>query len=219
MARWPLRLPEPSLNDGTPRACWQVGLPDPRPLSTFSPTPPPKQEPRTACPRPQELSQARPPCTTNGNAWSSVPSTPSTTSCSSSSSARRLPMRSARGDHHPPQPLEKQGSQRRGNPPGSQSKAGAEPRGFLLPHPLPGLWDSETESASCACSPLWPQPQIRPHPFIWTLIPHSPLASQLLVYLVQSRLHRAPAMTLPLSCSQSSHGSPVPLAEVPSSAV
>ncbi|XP_059761946.1 josephin-2 isoform X2 [Balaenoptera ricei] len=69
-------------------------------------------EPRTACPRPQELSQARPPCTTNGNAWSSVPSTPSTTSCSSSSSARRLPMRSARGDHHPPQPLEKQGSQR-----------------------------------------------------------------------------------------------------------
>ncbi|XP_059761945.1 josephin-2 isoform X1 [Balaenoptera ricei] len=70
------------------------------------------QEPRTACPRPQELSQARPPCTTNGNAWSSVPSTPSTTSCSSSSSARRLPMRSARGDHHPPQPLEKQGSQR-----------------------------------------------------------------------------------------------------------
>ncbi|XP_059987780.1 josephin-2 isoform X1 [Lagenorhynchus albirostris] len=70
------------------------------------------QEPRTACPRPQELSQARPPFTTNGNAWSSVPSTPSTTSCSSSSSARRLPMRSARGDHHPPQPLEKQGSQR-----------------------------------------------------------------------------------------------------------
>nr|XP_030705739.1 josephin-2 isoform X3 [Globicephala melas] len=69
-------------------------------------------EPRTACPRPQELSQARPPFTTNGNAWSSVPSTPSTTSCSSSSSARRLPMRSARGDHHPPQPLEKQGSQR-----------------------------------------------------------------------------------------------------------
>ncbi|XP_033273057.1 josephin-2 isoform X3 [Orcinus orca] len=70
------------------------------------------QEPRTACPRPQELSQARPPFTTNGNAWSSVPSTPSTTSCSSSSSARRLPMRSARGDHHPPQPVEKQGSQR-----------------------------------------------------------------------------------------------------------
>ncbi|XP_070306537.1 josephin-2 isoform X1 [Odocoileus virginianus] len=69
-------------------------------------------EPRAACPRPQELSQARPPCTTNGNAWSSVPSTPSTTSCSSSSSARRLPMRSARGDHHPPQPLEKQGSRR-----------------------------------------------------------------------------------------------------------
>ncbi|XP_049559484.1 josephin-2 isoform X2 [Orcinus orca] len=69
-------------------------------------------EPRTACPRPQELSQARPPFTTNGNAWSSVPSTPSTTSCSSSSSARRLPMRSARGDHHPPQPVEKQGSQR-----------------------------------------------------------------------------------------------------------
>lgn len=30
MARRPLRLPEPSLNDGAPRACWQVQLPDPR---------------------------------------------------------------------------------------------------------------------------------------------------------------------------------------------
>uniref|UniRef100_A0A9L0RFJ4 ubiquitinyl hydrolase 1 n=1 Tax=Equus caballus TaxID=9796 RepID=A0A9L0RFJ4_HORSE len=51
---------------------------------------------RTACPRPQEHSRARPPCTTNGSAWSCAPSTPSTTSCSSSSSPRRLPTRSAR---------------------------------------------------------------------------------------------------------------------------
>lgn len=64
-------------------------------------------------------------------------------------------MRSARGDHHPPQPLEKQGSQRWGNPPGSQSKAGAEPRGFLLPHPLPGL-DSGTQRLRVPPAPVHP---------------------------------------------------------------
>lgn len=151
--RGPSGCPSPHSMTVLPRACWQVRLPDPRLLSTFSPYPS-KQEPRTACPRPQELSQARPPCTTNGNAWSSVPCMPSTTSCSSSSSARRLPMRSARGDHHPPQPLEKQGSRRRGHPPGSRSKArpGAEPCGFLLPHPLPcwtpGLRNRDVTQAS-----------------------------------------------------------------------
>lgn len=120
-------------------------------------------------------------------------------------------MRSARGDHHPPQPLEKQGSQRWGNPPGSQQGRGRAPGLSAAPSPAwAGLWDSEIESASYACSPLSPQPQIRPHPFMWALIPHSPLASQLPVYLVQSRLHRAPAVTLPLPCSQCSRGSPAP---------
>ncbi|XP_047646137.1 josephin-2 isoform X2 [Phacochoerus africanus] len=90
------------------------------------------EEPRTACPRPQELSQAHPPCTTNGNAWNSVPSTPSTTSCSSSSSARRLPMRSARGDHHPPHTLEKQGSQRRATHLGLRARLAPDSR--LNPH-------------------------------------------------------------------------------------
>lgn len=47
-------------------------------------------------------------------------------------------MRSARGDHHPPQPLEKQGLRRRGHPLGLGARPEAEPCGFLLPHPLPG---------------------------------------------------------------------------------
>lgn len=93
----------------------------------------------------------------------------------------------------------------------SEQGRGRAPGLSAAPSPAwAGLWDSEIESASCACSPLSPQPQNRPHPFMWALIPHSPLASQLPVYLVQSRLHRAPAMTLPLPCSQCSHGSPAP---------
>lgn len=204
----PLRLPEPPLNDGAPRACWQVRLPDPRLLSTFSPYPS-KQEPDGMSQAPG--AQPSPPstCTTNGSAWSSVPCMPSTTSCSSSSSARRLPMRSARGDHHPPQPLEKQGSRRRGHPPGSQSKArpGAEPCGFLLPHPLPcwtpGLRNRDVTQASA--HPLTSAFYLGPQP-------HSLPASQLLVYLLQSRLHRAPALPPALPHSQ---GSPAPLAEAP----
>lgn len=66
-------------------------------------------------------------------------------------------MRSARGDHHPPQPLEKQGSRRRDTHLGSQSKVRpAEPCSFLLPHP-PALLDSGLRNRdvtqASACSP------------------------------------------------------------------
>lgn len=90
-------------------------------------------------------------------------------------------MRSARGDHHPPQPLEKQGSRRRGHPPGSQSKARprAEPfsAAFCCPIPCPaGLRDSETEMLPRHL--LTPLTSALPSPQ-----PHSLPRSQLLVYL------------------------------------
>ncbi|XP_070079285.1 josephin-2 isoform X4 [Equus caballus] len=83
---------------------------------------------RTACPRPQEHSRARPPCTTNGSAWSCAPSTPSTTSCSSSSSPRRLPTRSARA----PAPARAPSSPRRSL--GRQSLLQLSPDSRLNPH-------------------------------------------------------------------------------------
>ncbi|XP_023506011.1 josephin-2 isoform X2 [Equus przewalskii] len=86
------------------------------------------QELRTACPRPQEHSRARPPCTTNGSAWSCAPSTPSTTSCSSSSSPRRLPTRSARA----PAPARAPSSPRRSL--GRQSLLQLSPDSRLNPH-------------------------------------------------------------------------------------
>lgn len=212
MAQWPLRLYESQLNDSAarpPQTCRQAGLPDPRSLSTFSPHSL-KEEPRTACPRPQELSQAHPPCTTNGNAWNSVLSTPSTTSCSSSSSARRLPMRSARGDHHPPIPWRSRAH--RGEQPTWVSEQGggrAPGVSAALSHSWARPWDSKIEMLPRApVCPLGLSLRLS-HPVIWaiafTLL--WPPSSQFISF---SPSYTASGLTLLLRCSQPSHGSLAP---------
>lgn len=80
-------------------------------------------------------------------------------------------MRSARGDRHPPEPLEKH----RGRATHvGLSEAGAEPRGFLLPHHMPEL-DPGTQRWTC-CLPVHPQglfaTQASPS-LIWALTPLS----------------------------------------------
>lgn len=83
-------------------------------------------------------------------------------------------MRSARGDRHPPEPLEKH----RGRATHlGLSKAGAEPTGFLLPHHMPEL-DPGTQRWTC-CLPVHPQelsPTQASPSLIWVLVPTFPLA-------------------------------------------
>lgn len=191
-------------NGGAPRACWQVGPPDRGPPEYLLPTPP-KQEPRTACPRPQEHSRARPPCTTNGSAWSCVPSTPSTTSCSSSSSPRRLPTRSARGDRPPPSPPEKRGPQRPSHRPASPSEARAEP----------GVSEREPWPPAPIC-PHASAPAQAPPSLIWALLVPTPLQPPSFQFFSSSPCYTRPTLPLPLCCSPSSRGSPAPLGDVPS---
>lgn len=84
---------------------------------------------------------------------------------------------------------------------------GQSPAAFCCPIPCPaGLRDSETE--------MLPRHLLTPLTSAFYLgpQPHSLPASQLLVYLLQSRLHRAPALHLP---SPTPRAPPAPLAEAP----
>lgn len=112
-------------------------------------------------------------------------------------------MRSARGDRHPPEPLEKH----RGRATHlGLSEAGAEPTGFLLPHHMPEL-DPGTQRWTC-CLPVHPQelsPTQASPSLIWVLVPTFPLASQLLVFLLQAILH----MPQYCPCLSPAHGPPM----------
>ena len=86
---------------------------------------------------------------------------------------------------------------------------GHSPAAFCCPIPCPaGLRDSETEMLPRRLlTPLTSAPDqasafyLGPHP-------HSLPTSQLLVYLLQSQLHRAPTLHLPLPNSQGSPSTP-----------
>lgn len=93
---------------------------------------------------------------------------------------------------------------------GAKQGRGQSPAAFCCPIPCPaGLQDSETE--------MLPRRLLTPLTSAFYLgpQPHSLPASQLLVYLLQSRLHRAPALHLP---SPTPRAPPAPLAEAPGSA-
>lgn len=115
-------------------------------------------------------------------------------------------MRSARGDRLPPAPLEKQGSKRRAAHLGRR-EARAEPGGCLLPFTCLG-WTLGLRDGHIA-SYICPSPGPPTHAsasLIRTLASTSPLASQLLVFPLQSTLHTPQGYR----CS-----SPAPLGEVP----